>query len=97
MVAPKDAVASAPGPGFDPENKNTPLQGHVAFFDRDGDGVIWPYDTYGAPPSELSYPPLLIRRFRRYRGFRDLRFSIILSLLAVFIIHTGLSLVCSRV
>jgi hypothetical protein len=60
MVAPKDAVASAPGTGFDPENKNTPLQGHVAFFDRDGDGVIWPYDTYGVYPLESPFPPLLI-------------------------------------
>ncbi|KAJ3534037.1 hypothetical protein NMY22_g7091 [Coprinellus aureogranulatus] len=71
MVAPKDAVASAPGTGFDPERKNTPLQGHVAFFDRDGDGVIWPYDTY--------------------RGFREIKFGILLSLLAMVIIHGGLS------
>jgi len=45
MVAPKDALCSAPRTGFDPERKNTPLQGHAAFFDKDGDGIIWPTDT----------------------------------------------------
>ncbi|RXW21105.1 hypothetical protein EST38_g4765 [Candolleomyces aberdarensis] len=71
MVAPRDPVSSAPGTGFDPESKNTPLQGHVAFFDRDGDGIIWPIDTYN--------------------GFRDIKFGIVLSLLAVLVIHSGLS------
>ncbi|KAF5339345.1 hypothetical protein D9611_009853 [Ephemerocybe angulata] len=71
MVAPKDAVASAPGTGFDPERKNTPMQGHVAYFDRDGDGIIWPIDTY--------------------RGMRDIKFGIALSLLAMVLIHAGLS------
>ena len=45
MVAPKDPVSPAPGTGFDHEKENTALQGHVAFFDRDNDGVIWPTDT----------------------------------------------------
>ena len=46
MVVPVDATYPAPGKGFDPHKKNTALQSHVAFFDRDGDGVIWPLDTF---------------------------------------------------
>jgi hypothetical protein len=46
MVAPKDAVSAAPGTGYQPGMKNTELQSHVAFFDQDNDGIIWPLDTY---------------------------------------------------
>ncbi|KAF9482357.1 Caleosin-domain-containing protein [Pholiota conissans] len=46
MVAPKDALSAAPGTGYEPGAKNTALQSHVAFFDRDNDGIIWPLDTY---------------------------------------------------
>jgi len=49
----------------------TVLQQHCAFFDTDGDGVIWPLDTY--------------------RGFHAIGFNVILSLLAVFIIHANFS------
>ena len=28
------------------KGEKTALQKHVAFFDRDGDGVIWPQDTF---------------------------------------------------
>ena len=45
MVAPKDGVAAAPDTGYEPGAKNTALQSHVAFFDRDNDGIIWPLDT----------------------------------------------------
>ncbi|KDR68763.1 hypothetical protein GALMADRAFT_104601 [Galerina marginata CBS 339.88] len=71
MVAPVDGVAPAPGKGFEPGKKNTALQQHVAFFDPDGDGVIWPTDTY--------------------KGFRDLKFGIFLSLLSMVVIHGGFS------
>ncbi|KAG2023904.1 calcium binding protein Caleosin [Coprinopsis cinerea AmutBmut pab1-1] len=71
MVAPRDAAQPAPGTGFNPEKTNTPLQGHVAFFDRDGDGIIWPWDTYN--------------------GFRDIKFGVALSLLAMCIVHFGFS------
>ncbi|CAA7266348.1 unnamed protein product [Cyclocybe aegerita] len=46
MVAPIDGLADAPGTGFEPGKKNTALQMHVAFFDTDNDGIIWPTDTY---------------------------------------------------
>ncbi|KAF9103325.1 hypothetical protein BGX27_010623 [Mortierella sp. AM989] len=49
----------------------TVLQQHCDFFDRDGDGIIWPIDTF--------------------RGFRTLGFNLLLSLLAVFIIHSNFS------
>ncbi|KAF8635869.1 hypothetical protein AX15_000058 [Amanita polypyramis BW_CC] len=71
MTIPQDAVSSAPGVGYETGKNNTALQCHVAFFDTDRDGVIWPRDTYV--------------------GFRQLGFNILLSLLAVVIIHLGFS------
>ncbi|KAF8349281.1 Caleosin [Amanita rubescens] len=71
MTIPKDAVDSAPGAGYEAGKENTALQSHVAFFDRDKDGIIWPSDTY--------------------IGFRRLGFGIIISLLAVILIHSSFS------
>ncbi|KAF8742611.1 hypothetical protein AX14_003244 [Amanita brunnescens Koide BX004] len=71
MTIPKDAVNSAPSTGYEVGKENTALQCHVAFFDRDRDGIIWPRDTYV--------------------GFRRLGFGIIVSFLAVIVIHLGLS------
>ncbi|EIW63435.1 Caleosin-domain-containing protein [Trametes versicolor FP-101664 SS1] len=49
----------------------TVLQQHCAFFDADGDGVIWPLDTF--------------------RGFHALGFGVLLSALAVLVIHLNFS------
>ncbi|KAF8642859.1 hypothetical protein AX16_009366 [Volvariella volvacea WC 439] len=48
MGVPVDGASPAPDPIGDtrPGRAATPLQAHVGFFDRDGDGVIWPLDTY---------------------------------------------------
>ncbi|PPQ69202.1 hypothetical protein CVT26_003642 [Gymnopilus dilepis] len=71
MVAPPDGASPAPGKGYEQGKGNTGLQQHVAYFDRDNDGVIWPQDTY--------------------IGFRDIKFGVFLSLLAMCIIHGGFS------
>jgi hypothetical protein len=47
------------------------LQQHLAFFDPDSDGVIWPLDTF--------------------TGFYRLGYGVILSIIAVLIIHPGFS------
>ena len=47
QAVPPDGASPAPGIGYDPTgNDNTALQTHVAFFDTDLDGVIWPLDTF---------------------------------------------------
>ncbi|KXN88578.1 putative peroxygenase 3 [Leucoagaricus sp. SymC.cos] len=46
MVEPVDGAASAPSTGYSAGKKNSDLQNHVAFFDRRGDGIIWPSDTF---------------------------------------------------
>eukprot|EP01039_Chlorochromonas_danica_P004823 gene4823-5288_t len=49
----------------------TPLQRHVAFFDRNDDGFISPVETF--------------------QGFRAIGFNILLSFLAVLIIHSSMA------
>lgn len=52
-------------------SRQTVLQQHCAFWDRNNDGVINAYDTF--------------------RGFRDLGYNLFLSILSIFIIHSGFS------
>jgi len=64
--------ASKPdGPPAEGREDYTVLQQHVLFWDRDGDGAIYPWDTY--------------------RGFRELGFNLVFSLLAMIIINGGFS------
>lgn len=46
MVAPKNGYSPAPGTSSERGGQQTALQSHVGFFDPDGDGIIWPSDTY---------------------------------------------------
>jgi len=48
------------------------MQQHCMYWDPDGDGVIWPIDTW--------------------RGFRDLGFNLLFTLLATIVVHAALSL-----
>lgn len=48
------------------------MQQHCLYWDPDGDGVIWPIDTW--------------------RGFRDLGFNLLFTLLATIVLHASLSL-----
>ncbi|TFK71704.1 Caleosin-domain-containing protein [Pluteus cervinus] len=71
MSVPFDGPGTAPDGSSKPGKATTALQSHVGFFDHDGDGIIWPSDTFW--------------------GFRELKFNAFISMLAMFIIHTGFS------
>nr|BAQ55595.1 caleosin [Chlorella vulgaris] len=58
--------AEHPHGTYSPPNM-TVMQQHIAFWDRDNDGVLWPQDTYV--------------------GFRKLGFNVLLSAIAVPVIH----------
>jgi hypothetical protein len=90
MVAPKDGASTAPGTGYESGKQNTPLQKHVAFFDSDNDGVIWPSDTYDQR-IRSTLTPLIVSFTFSYIGFRALKFGVSFSFLATLIIHSGFS------
>jgi hypothetical protein len=73
------------------EKPPTALQSHVAFFDSDNDGVIWPLDTYMTP----SRSSVIVSHFLHYsfKGFRAIGFGIFFSLLSMIVIHSGFSCV----
>ncbi|KAL4437268.1 hypothetical protein ABPG75_004407 [Micractinium tetrahymenae] len=58
--------AEHPHGTYSPPNM-TVMQQHIAFWDRDNDGILWPSDTYV--------------------GFRKLGFNVLLSAIAVPVIH----------
>ncbi|KAG6910619.1 hypothetical protein DXG01_009128 [Tephrocybe rancida] len=58
---------------------NAALQSHVAFFDTDGDGIIWPSDTCVC----VILAP--------FDGLRALGLGILVSFLAMLLIHGSLS------
>lgn len=52
-------------------SRQTVLQQHVNFWDRDNDGIIWPLDTF--------------------KGFYELGYGVILSWIALLVIHSNFS------
>lgn len=92
MVAPVDGPSPAPRTGFDAGRGNTALQSHVAFFDQDNDGVIWPSDTWVKGYQCQPFTPRLTPwPFYRYSGFRDLKFNIVFAFVAMCLIHGAFS------
>lgn len=85
MGLPRNALSEAPAENG--TERPTELQSHVAFFDRDGDGVIWPIDTY-VPRLGLAS---LIPKMYSFRGLRAIGFNFLFALFSMIVIHGGFS------
>lgn len=82
-----------PSPGRKQVDKpKTALQSHVAFFDRDGDGIIWASDTHVL---SLCVIAIWTDAFCSvsFAGFRALGFGLIFSVVSAIIIHVSFSYV----
>ncbi|KAG6828411.1 hypothetical protein H0H92_008075 [Tricholoma furcatifolium] len=70
MTLPRHNGRSAPpSDGSQPRKcLNTALQSHVAFFDKDSDGVIWPSDTWLTSGALLPDPLFRLKVENMHKG-----------------------------
>ncbi|WVY97909.1 hypothetical protein V8G54_030060 [Vigna mungo] len=72
------------------------LQQHVAFFDQDGNGIIYPWETYKGKSFDFQQGPHYHRPYLKFfylclSGMRSLGFNIVASAIMAILINIGLS------